>query len=146
MEKPIIICVDDETVILKSLQIEIENAFADHCIYEFAESGKEALEILDELAGSDDHLPIIVIVSDWLMPDMKGDDFLIKVHDKYPNVIKIMLTGQADQSAIENAQRNANLYGCLSKPWKPEELINILKRAMNNQGIHCIENSSPNNP
>jgi DNA-binding NtrC family response regulator len=139
MEKPTIICVDDETVILKSLQIEMETAFTDQCIYEFAESGKEALEILDELA--DDHLPIIVIVSDWLMPDMKGDDFLIKVHDKYPNVIKIMLTGQADQSAIENAQRNANLYCCLSKPWKPEELINILKRAMNNQGIHSIQNN-----
>jgi DNA-binding NtrC family response regulator len=133
MEKPTIICVDDETVILKSLQIEMETAFADQCIYEFAESGKEALEILDELA--DDHLPIIVIVSDWLMPDMKGDDFLIKVHDKYPNVIKIMLTGQADQSAIENAQRNANLYSCLSKPWQPEELISILKRAMNDQHI-----------
>jgi DNA-binding NtrC family response regulator len=133
MEKPTIICVDDETVILKSLQIEMETAFADQCIYEFAESGKEALEILDELA--DDHLPIIVIVSDWLMPDMKGDDFLIKVHDKYPNVIKIMLTGQADQSAIENAQRNANLYSFLSKPWQPEELISILKRAMNDQHI-----------
>lgn len=133
MEKPTIICVDDETVILKSLQIEMETAFADQCIYEFAESGKEALEILDELA--DEYLPIIVIVSDWLMPDMKGDDFLIKVHDKYPNVIKIMLTGQADQSAIENAQRNANLYSCLSKPWQPEELISILKKAMNDQHI-----------
>ncbi|MGL5509553.1 MAG: response regulator [Microcoleaceae cyanobacterium] len=133
MEKPTIICVDDETVILKSLQIEMETAFADQCIYEFAESGREALEILDELAGEE--MPIIVIVSDWLMPDMKGDDFLIKVHDKYPNVIKIMLTGQADQSAIENAQRNANLYSCLSKPWQPEELISILKRAMNDQHI-----------
>ncbi|MGL6283853.1 MAG: response regulator [Microcoleaceae cyanobacterium] len=133
MEKPTIICVDDETVILKSLQIEMETAFADQCIYEFAESGREALEILDELAGEE--MPIIVIVSDWLMPDMKGDDFLIKVHDKYPNVIKIMLTGQADQSAIENAQRNANLYSCLSKPWQPEELISILKKAMNDQHI-----------
>ena len=121
MSKPAILCVDDEVVVLESLEIELRKAFNDDYVYEFAESADEALEIIEELV--DDNVNILVIVSDWLMPGMKGDEFLIMIHNKYPQVITIMLTGQADQEAIERAKSQANLYTYLYKPWDSEELI-----------------------
>jgi DNA-binding NtrC family response regulator len=44
-----------------------------------------------------------VIVSDWLMPGMKGDDFLVEAHKRVPTVVKIMLSGQAEQAAVDRA-------------------------------------------
>ena len=102
MSKPMILCVDDEQVVLQSLKTQLEEAFGDDYLYEVAEDADEALEVINEL--NEDSLSIILIVSDWLMPGMKGDEFLIKVHHKFPKIVKIMLTGQADESAIKRVQ------------------------------------------
>jgi FixJ family two-component response regulator len=64
------------------------------------------------------------------MPGLRGDEFLIEVHQKFPNVIKIILTGQADEAAIERAKKKANLYSCLQKPWSSDELIKIIKSGL----------------
>ncbi|HDN26483.1 MAG TPA: response regulator [Thioploca sp.] len=128
MPKRAILCVDDETLVLENLEIELQKAFGDAYDYEFAESAEEALEVIDEL-GEDD-VEILIIVSDWLMPGMKGDEFLIQVHQKLPTIIKIMLTGQADEEAIERAQDQANLHRCLSKPWDSKELIDTIRASL----------------
>lgn len=123
MSKPAILCVDDEIVVLDSLKIQLRNEFGDRYLYEVAESASEAMEILEEIGEETD---MILIVSDWLMPEIKGDDFLIHVHEKYPNIIKVMLTGQADESAIERVKQQAALHRCLSKPWNTEELVETI--------------------
>jgi response regulator RpfG family c-di-GMP phosphodiesterase len=64
------------------------------------------------------------------MPGMKGDEFLIHVHQQFPNIIKVMLTGQADEVAIERAKEQANLHCCLFKPWSEEELVEALKSGL----------------
>ena len=73
--KPIIVCVDDEKFILDSLKTQLKSAFGDLYNYEIAESAVDALELIEEL--SDEGHSIVVIVSDWLMPGMKGDELLI---------------------------------------------------------------------
>ncbi len=128
MPKPVILCVDDEVVVLESLKIQLKQEFGDIYFYEMAESADEALEIIEELR--EDNIDILVIVSDWLMPGMKGDEFLIRVHDKYPGIIKVLLTGQADSEAIERAQHQANLHRCLCKPWNVKELIETIKSGL----------------
>ncbi|MGB3535388.1 MAG: response regulator [Microcoleaceae cyanobacterium] len=128
MGKPMILCVDDESVILNSLKIQLKNAFQDRYNYEMAESAEEAWEILEEMQAEDSE--ILVIVSDWLMPGAKGDEFLIKVHHRFPQVLKIMLTGQADGEAIERAIHDADLYRCLHKPWNHEELVETIKSGL----------------
>jgi DNA-binding NtrC family response regulator len=128
MSEAAILCVDDELVILKSLEIELHDAFGDSYLYEFAESADEALEIIDEL--DEDEIQILIIVSDWLMPGMKGDEFLIKVHQKYPRIVKLMLTGQADEEAVKRAKQYANLYRYIPKPWNNQELIEIIRSAL----------------
>ena len=129
MSNVAILCVDDEIVVLQSLEIELRNAFGKAYRYEFAESADEALELIDELA--EEQVRIILIVSDWLMPGTKGDDFLIQVHQKYPRVVTMMLTGHANEAAVERAKQFANLFACLYKPWDPEDLITTIKSALN---------------
>lgn len=119
-----ILCVDDERVILESLKEQLRRLFNDQYLYEIAESAEEAWEVIEELQA--ENITVLVIVSDWLMPEMKGDEFLIKVHKKFPDIITVMLTGQADQIAIERAKQQANLHCCLSKPWTEEDLAGII--------------------
>jgi DNA-binding NtrC family response regulator len=128
MPKPAILCVDDEISVLESLEIELQRAFKGNYLCEFAESAAEALEIIDELCA--DEVNILVIVSDWLMPGMKGDELLIKIHQKYPKIVTVMLTGQADQAAIERTKTQANLHAFLQKPWKNDELIEAIKSGL----------------
>ena len=128
MSEKAILCVDDEKIVLDSLKSQIKKHFGGRYLYEFAQSVEEAWEVIEEL--SEDEVEILIIVSDWLMPDIKGDEFLIKVHQKYPKMVKVMLTGQADQLAIERVQKQANLYRYLSKPWTEDELIETIQSGM----------------
>ena len=125
MVKKAIVCVDDENIILESLGEQIENIFGGEFIYEFAENANEGMEVIEELAKED--ISVLVIVSDWLMPGQKGDEFLINVHKKFPKIIKVMLTGQAEESALENAKKHADLFAYISKPWTAEQLEKVIK-------------------
>lgn len=124
MSKKALLFVDDEKIVLQSLKAQIKKNFGDRYMYEFAESGDEAWEVIEEL--HEENVKILLIVSDWLMPNMRGDELLIRVHQKYPNIMKVMLTGQADEDAVERARQHANLYRCLRKPWEETELIETL--------------------
>ncbi|HHP7230088.1 MAG TPA: response regulator [Xenococcaceae cyanobacterium] len=128
MSNSAILCVDDEIVILDSLKEQLKRQFGDRFIYEMAESAEEAWEVIEELQA--DEINVIVIVSDWLMPGTKGDEFLIKVNQQFPNLITIMLTGQADEEAIARAKQQANLHACLHKPWTEAELYQIITSAL----------------
>lgn len=125
--KPIILCVDDESIILDSLNFLFRNVFEDKFSTEFAESGDEALELIDELL--EEEREIAVIISDYLMPGMKGDEFLINAHKKLPYTKKILLTGQADFKAVTNAINSADLYRFISKPWQNEDISLTIQEA-----------------
>ena len=64
------------------------------------------------------------------MPGMKGDELLIKIHQKYPQIVTVMLTGQADQEAIERTKTQANLHAFIEKPWRNQELIEAIKSGL----------------
>ena len=127
MNKPVILCVDDEPDILNTLKMQLKNEFKNDYFYELAESGDEALDLLKDFQ---EEVQVIVVISDWLMPGIKGDELLIKVHQKYPKIIKVMLTGQADAAALQRAVKEADLYCCLYKPWKCKELIETIKSGL----------------
>lgn len=131
MSKPVILCVDDERIMLDSLRTQLAAEFGDAYSYEGAEDAEEALELISEL--NDDEVSVVMIISDWLMPGMKGDELLIRIHEEFPNIIKIMLTGQVDRSAIDRAQQQANLHKCLSKPWLEAELRETIKSALSHK-------------
>jgi CheY-like chemotaxis protein len=128
MKKCAILCVDDEQIILESLQEQLENHFGNDYVYEMAENATEGFEIIDELVK--DGIKILIIVSDWLMPGIKGDEFLIQVHEKYPGIVKVILTGQANEDSLKRAKEEANLHAVLYKPWSDSELFNIIKSGL----------------
>lgn len=123
-----IICVDDEIIILENLKEQLKRCFGARYFYEIAQSATEAWEVIEDLQIQG--IQILVIVSDWLMPGIKGDEFLIQVHQRFPQIITVMLTGQADEAAIEQARQQANLYACLHKPWTEAELVQIITSAL----------------
>lgn len=128
-KKPVIICVDDEANILKSLRTELQEAISNEYLIEIAEGGEEALELLDELLEDGYEVPLII--SDHIMPDMKGDELLKHVHVLSPKTLKIMLTGQADIEAVGRAIKYAKLYRYIAKPWETEDLRLTVVEAVN---------------
>jgi signal transduction histidine kinase len=128
MANALIICVDDEKIILTGLESELESTFGNSYEIEYAESGEEALEIIEE--AIEDNQDVAMVISDFIMPNMKGDELLIKIHELLPDTMKIMLTGQADMEGIANAINKAKLYRYISKPWERSDLILTLEEAL----------------
>ncbi|MCC5815965.1 MAG: response regulator [Leptospira sp.] len=126
--KKAILCVDDEAIVLNSLKGQLRTHFGSEFILEFAESADEALELIQDFDS--DMVSVLVIVSDWLMPGMRGDEFLIKVHQKFPLIKKVMLTGQADPAAVERVRSQADLFRLISKPWDEKELIDTIRAGL----------------
>ena len=81
---------------------------------------------------TEEGVEVAIIVCDWLMPGMKGDQFLLQIDLKYPRVIKILLTGQADQESVDNLEDLADLFTLVAKPWNKEELITIVNNGLRN--------------
>ena len=121
-----IVCVDDEKIVLNSLNSQLSRNFGNNYNYEFAESAEEALEIIDELRSENEEV-IYVVISDWLMPGMKGDELLTEVRKKVKNVKTILLTGHVDSKIVQNIERTGNDIKCIYKPWNEAELIDLIK-------------------
>lgn len=122
-----ILCIDDETSILTSLKDQLQNELDDVEI-ELAQNGLDALDIIEEL--KEDDITLDLIISDYLMPGMNGDEFLIKAHLLSPKSKSIMLTGQAGIEGITRVINEAKLYRYISKPWEKNDLIMTVKEAL----------------
>jgi adenylate cyclase len=125
--KPVIVCVDDEPIVLHSLREQFERELGSYEV-EVAEGASEALEIVDELRA--DAVPIPVVVSDHIMPGMKGDELLVHVHERLPDTRTILLTGQAGLEAVARAINDANLYRYVAKPWNRDDLTLTVREAV----------------
>lgn len=128
MDKYVIICVDDEQTILNSLKIELKKTLDDKYLIETAEDGEEALVLIEELLAEGYQIPLFI--SDYIMPHLKGDELLQRVHEICPATLKIMLTGQADLEAVGRVINYAKLYRYISKPWQSEDLRLTVVEAM----------------
>jgi DNA-binding NtrC family response regulator len=124
MKKKAILCVDDEAIILLSLVQELRRAFGSLYLYEQAMDAKSALNIVEELVRED--IEVIFIISDWLMPGMKGDEFIEIVKDRHPAIKTILITGLADEEAIERVKKIASVIAVFKKPWDGKILIETI--------------------
>ena len=129
MSKAVIICVDDEPAVLESLRRELSETFEDQCDLETAEGGEETLDLVQELLA--DNCQIALVIVDYLMPGLKGDEILRQIHQYSPNTLNIMLTGQAGVDGITNAINHSRLYRYIAKPWDAADLKLTVKEALN---------------
>ncbi|NJO16196.1 MAG: response regulator [Thioploca sp.] len=127
MKKPVIFCIDDEKMILTSLKEQLKRHFGKEYDIETVDNGEETLEIIESLEK--DNIDIPVVLCDQIMPGIKGDVLLQKIHTRLPKTLKILLTGQADAIAIGNAVNYANLYRYIAKPWEQMDLILTVSEA-----------------
>ena len=123
-----IICIDDDQTVLDSLMRKLSVNLGDRFEIETAMGGIEALELVDDLLA--EGCEIAVVIADYIMPDMKGDEVLKHIHERSPNTLKIMLTGQATIEGVSNAVNSAQLYRYIAKPWVSAQLNLTLQEAL----------------
>lgn len=120
-----ILFVDDEPSILETLKRFMRNSqYA--CFY--ANSGKEALEILEQEV-------IDVVVSDMKMPQMTGEELLREVSAKYPETIRIVLSAFSEDELVMGAINQGHIWGFIHKPWNNTELAQALDQAVFTQQV-----------
>lgn len=127
-QRPVIVCVDDEPLVLSSLKRQLRKLIPTHRVEPVA-SGEAALELLERLHAEQREVPLLI--SDQLMPGMLGDELLAQVAQRYPDIYQIMLTGQASADAVGRAINNGSLHRFLTKPWMVEDLKLGVESALN---------------
>ena len=138
MTKGYMICVDDDSSVLETLQEQLRERFQNTHYIEIADSAEVALSLIDDVQESGE--VIEVIISDQVMPGMKGDKFLEEIHKKLPDTIKILLTGQAGLDSAIRAINYGGLNRYVEKPWNIDllsrdiqDLINKFRQNLENQ-------------
>ena len=116
-----IVVVDDEKIVTSAFKtlLKVEGFSDAH----FFNNPKEAIEFLKT------NVPDLVI-SDFLMPEMNGLEFLTEVKKMYPEVSKILLTGYADKENAIKAINEVGLYRYIEKPWDNDDLILNIKNGI----------------
>ncbi len=121
-----ILCVDDEKNVLRSLE---RIFFDEDYTILTADSGKEGLEILGKEQCQ-------VVISDYRMPEMNGVDFLRDVCNKWPDTVRIVLSGYADVASIVSAINEGEIYKFIPKPWNDDELKVTIANAIERYNLH----------
>jgi thioredoxin reductase (NADPH) len=116
-EKPVILAVDDDPQVLRAIQRDLREKYADEYRILRADSGGSALQALDEL--SEAASPVALLVSDQRMPDMDGVTFLKRARQLYPDSKRALLTAYADTNAAIAAINESQVDYYLTKPWDP---------------------------
>ena len=114
-----ILYVDDEEDNL----LVFKSFFRKYYLVTTAASADEAIQIIDKQQ-------VDLIVSDQRMPGMTGVELFERVHERYPDVIRIILTGYSDLQAVIDAINKGRVYHFAAKPWNPVELKIIFDNAL----------------
>ncbi|MCB2183336.1 MAG: hybrid sensor histidine kinase/response regulator [Desulfobulbaceae bacterium] len=120
--KPVVVIVDDEKPILTELKILLGRSYRVH-IFENPEDVEPFV----------DNNPVDMVVSDELMPEMRGSELLSRLHKKHPDVCKIVLSGQAEKNDIVRAINEGHIFSFLFKPVNQRQLINVIEKGLENR-------------
>jgi response regulator RpfG family c-di-GMP phosphodiesterase len=117
-----ILCVDDEANILAALRRLFRPT---GCRVLTAAGATEGLQLLDAENGAVD-----VVISDMRMPVMDGARFLAEVRQRWPAIVRILLTGYADIDSTIHAINEGEIYRYIAKPWNDGEVVLTVREAL----------------
>lgn len=120
-----ILCVDDEPNILSSLR-RLFRMQGYHVLTE--ESGPAGLRALESQ-------PVDVVVSDMRMPEMDGAQFLECVRARWPDTLRLLLTGYADVQLIIGAINRGEIYRYITKPWDDNDILLVVRHALERKAL-----------
>ena len=120
-----ILCVDDEPNILASLR----RLFRQHN-YKVLCAGSAAagLEVLEQEQ-------VDVVISDMRMPEVNGTEFLERVRRRWPNTLRMLLTGYADVESTIGAINRGEIYRYITKPWNEQGMLLVVRDALERQAL-----------
>jgi len=119
MPKPVMLTVDDDPEVLRAIERDLRQRYADRYRVLRADSGQAALEALDHLKKRNE--PVALFLVDQRMPQMTGVAFLSAAIKSYPDAKRSLLTAYADTDAAIRAINDAKIHHYLLKPWDPPE-------------------------
>jgi serine phosphatase RsbU (regulator of sigma subunit) len=124
--QPIIYVVDDEVMVTQSIKsfLELETEYN----VETFQSAQEALEAVGRR-------PPDFVISDFLMPEMDGLEFLRAIRRQLPDVPRVLLTGYADKENAIKGINTVGLYQYIEKPWDNDNLHLIIRNGLQNRGL-----------
>ena len=125
--KATVVIVDDEQSILKELKILLGRMYNVHV---FA-NPEEAERFVDDQ-------PVDLVVSDEMMPEMRGSVLLARIHKKHPDICNIVLSGQAEKDDIVRAVNEGHIFSFLYKPAERQQLINVIEKGLENRNMKRI--------
>lgn len=128
MSKPVILLIDDDKTMLNSLMDQLRDSFKGEFVIEAVQTISEARSLMEML--SEQGINVKLIISDWLMPPDRTTDLLIEIHNRWPATNIVMLSGYADDDAVQLAKSKANLKAFIRKPWEEEALISEVRKAI----------------
>ena len=132
-KKRTVLFVDDDEMVLRSL----ERGLLDESYNKlFTKSCKEALEILKREE-------VHVIVTDMCMPEMTGLELLRTIRKEYPNVIGMVLSGYEQDTELQTAVDQGEIFKLIPKPWKfgGVDFESLVRRAVNNYNLQGKHNT-----
>ncbi len=118
MTLPTVLLVDDEVHSLASMRMALEDDF--DCLT--AANAEEAVKLMDENY-------VQVIFCDQRMPGRTGVEFLTEVRDRWPETVRIIITGYTETNDMISAINDAGIYQFMTKPWHPDQLLMTAKNA-----------------
>src|SRR6266542_711789 len=118
MEQATVLVVDDEARVLDSLEAVLAADF--HVLR--ATGGETALALLR------DH-EVAVVLTDYRMPGMTGVELLRRSQEVAPDAVRMVLTAYTDVDSLMDAINTGRIYHFIAKPWDPNELLLIVRRA-----------------
>lgn len=120
IEPPALLFVDDEANILSALKRLFRPL--GYRIFT-AESGAAGLQVFEQNT-------IDLVISDMRMPEMNGAQFLEQVRQKWPDAVRILLTGYADVTSTIDAINKGEIYRYIAKPWDDNDITMTVKHAL----------------
>lgn len=120
-----LLCVDDEPNILSSLRRLFRGQG-----YRIltADSGAAGLILMQEER-------VDIVISDMRMPDMDGARFLEQVRERWPDTVRMLLTGYSDVGAILAAINRGEIYRYITKPWDDNEVVLEIRYALERRAL-----------
>jgi response regulator RpfG family c-di-GMP phosphodiesterase len=115
--KSTILFVDDEPFVLDAVRRIFAN---DDLNLLFAADGGEALALLERAT-------VQVVVSDFRMPGMTGGQLLHTVSERWPDTVRIILSGYADMTSVVSSINDGQIYKFIAKPWRNAELLEVVR-------------------
>ena len=134
-----ILVIDDEKEYLVALRRILEHNKQFKSQIETVESGEEALDKLKKQKFD-------VVLSDYRMPKMTGVELLTKVKDRYPNTLRMLITGYTDINTAKEAINKAEVNNYIEKTWDSKEIVltidEALKRKVEREAVKKEETNS----